>query len=473
MELISLPFAVLAIASVIVFYSLNYKYRIGYLTFLSCGFIAGLNLNLLFYVIVYSCVNYYIGKRMPGSRLKKTLFRTGVIFNLLQLVLLKYASFTIDPIFQVFNTNFYVSKISEIVIPFGISFFTLQGIGYLINVKMGWEMPEKNFLKFFLYIVFYPKFLSGPIERSNHFLPQLGKSEAFNSQQVSEGLRIALLGFFKKVVIANNLGTIVNNAYSDLSIIGGADLWTIVLIQPLYLYFDFSGYTDIAIGLAKTYGIDLLPNFNKPFLSENVTTFWKRFHMSLSFWFNDYVFKQLSFKLRKWGQYASVFSVFVTFTLFGIWHGAGWNFMILGFLQAMAINYEFFTRRARTRIFAKLPYFTRIWIGRITTYVFFGLALVFFFSPDMNTTLAFFRAFVSTHPTSYSTTYGMVLLFTLALAVAYLIIEIIENDFKKLHYKVKTYWINHRSLRLIFYWIAILLIITQITGHKTFIYQMF
>ena len=128
-------------------------------------------------------------------------------------------------------------------------------------------------------------------------------------------------------------------------------LWILLLLVPIYLYFDFSGYTDIAIGFAKVFGIDLLPNFNRPFFSENMTSFWRRFHMSLSLWFNDYIFKQTSFRYRKWGIFASVFAVFITWMLFGIWHGAGWIFMLLGFLQAVAIYYEVFTRKIRFKFF--------------------------------------------------------------------------------------------------------------------------
>ncbi len=255
---------------------------------------------------------------------------------------------------------------------------------------MGWEKPENNIFRFLLYITFYPKFISGPIERSNHFIPQLKKEIAFNEENVTSGLRTALLGFFKKVVIANQLGSYITGIYGDPGIYGGNTLLSVILVQPLYLYFDFSGYTDIAIGLSRAFGINLLPNFNRPFLAQNVTTFWKRFHMSLSLWFNDYIFKQTSFKYRKLGKYAAVLSVFLTFTLFGIWHGAGWNFMLLGFLQAVAINYEFFTRKIRYDIFSKLPVKTGLNIGRIITYLFYGISLVFFFSPNLGKMIDFF-----------------------------------------------------------------------------------
>jgi D-alanyl-lipoteichoic acid acyltransferase DltB (MBOAT superfamily) len=259
MEIISLKFAILVIASVIIFYLLNHKFRIGYLTLLSCGFIASFSYYLLIYILVFSLINYYLGIKIPGSKFKITLFRIGIVFNIIQLVVLRYASFAIDPFFHIVNSGLTVSKLSEIIIPVGISYFTLQGIGYLINVKMGWEKPENKYLNFLLYLTFYPKFLSGPIERSNHFLPQLNMPQSFNEQQVSDGLRVALIGFFKKIVIANQLAPYIAKAYATLDSLNGSSLWIIVLLQPLYLYFDFSGYTDIAIGFAKTFGINLLP----------------------------------------------------------------------------------------------------------------------------------------------------------------------------------------------------------------------
>lgn len=473
MEIISLTYPLLVIISVFVFYLLNHKYRIGYLAFLSCCFIASYNLYLLYYIIVYSIINYYIGIYLPTAKNKKRIFRIGIIVNLSQLIILKYASFAIDPIFQIFNSNLIISKLSEIIVPLGISFFTLQGIGYIINIYMGWEKPEKKFLNFLLYIIFYPKFLSGPVERSNHFLPQLKEIQLFNEEKVTDGLRIALFGFLKKVVIANQLGAIVNNGYSDLGSLSGFNLWILVFIQPLYLYFDFSGYTDIAIGVSKIYGIELLPNFNRPFLSENMTSFWRRFHMSLSLWFNDYMFKQLSFRYRKWGKYAAMFAVLVTFTLFGIWHGAGWNFMVLGFIQALAVIFEFFTKRMRISIFSKIPGLCRIWTGRIITYLFFGLSLIFFFSPDINTALRFFSGLNNFNNISQIFIFGRFQLLAFFCSIVFLISEILYNDYSNNYNKLEKYWINYKFLRLSVYYVLIILIISGLSGNQSFIYQMF
>lgn len=440
---------------------------------LSCGFIAGFNYILLIYIVIFSIINYYLGIRIPIAKYKQVLFRIGILINLLQLILLKYSSFAVDPVLRVFHINIEISKLTLIILPIGISYFTLQGIGYLINIKMGWEKPEKKFEDFLLYIVFYPKFLSGPIERSNHFLPQLKINKSFNEHQVTEGLRIALFGFFKKVVIANQLGVIITSAYSDLSGIYGLNFWIIIIVQPLYLYFDFSGYTEIAIGIAKAYGIDLLPNFNKPFLSENVTNFWKRFHMSLSLWFNDYVFKQLSFKYRKWGKYASVFAVFVTFTLFGIWHGAGWNFMVLGLAQALAINYEFFTKKKRTEIFSKIPVFLRVWSGRLFTYLFFGLSLVFFFSPDLNTALRHFAELFNSSLNCSLNNFNLWSSFALVFAVLFLSIDYINQDLNEIYKMIIKFWTNHRLLRMTVYYFMVFLIMSQMGKKLIFIYQTF
>lgn len=477
MGIISLPFALSSIISILIFYSLNYKYRIGFLTILSFGFIAGYNYYLLFYVVVFALINYLIGIKIPVSKFKIALFRTGIIFNLSQLILLKYASFAIDPVFQAFNSNLQVSRLSEIIIPIGISYFTLQGIGYLINIKMGWEKPEKRLLNFLLYIVFFPKFLSGPIERSNHFLPQLNINKPFNEKDVTDGLRIALFGFFKKVAIANQLSPFINSSYTNLNSIDGSLLWVLMLIQPLYLYFDFSGYTDIAIGFAKTFGIDLLPNFNRPFLSENVTTLWRRMHMSLSLWFNDYVFKQVSFRFRRWGKYASVFAVFITFTLFGIFHGAGWNFMFLGFAQALAINYEFFSKKQRRIIFSKLPNSIRIWSGRLFTYLFFSVSHVFFFAPNLNSAFTFFSKLTRISDSVMKGAYLAIPLSFWIFVVIYFFVEVIQNDYIDFSNKLKNFWSGEKKKSILFRWTvysgALAIILVLGSEVQQFIYAQF
>jgi D-alanyl-lipoteichoic acid acyltransferase DltB (MBOAT superfamily) len=477
MDIISLEFVLLAIASIFVYYLLKQKHKIGYLALLSCGFIASFDYYLAAYVILFALFNFFIALNIHGSE-NKWLYRIGIIVNISQLVLLKYANFAIEPILRLFNYDVQLSQFLAIIIPIGISYFTLQGIGYLINVKMGWEKPEGNFLHLFLYFSFYPKFISGPIERSNHFLPQLKVNQEFNERMVTEGFRLALYGFLKKIAIANQLAPFITDAYANLGSGTGLSPWIVWIIQPLYLYFDFSGYTDIAVGIARAFGIKLLPNFNRPFLSENMTTFWKRFHMSLSSWFNDYVFRQTSFRYRKWGIKASVFAVFVTWILFGIWHGAGWNFMMLGFIQAIAVIYEFFTKRWRERIFSKFPTFLRRWLGRIFTYLFYGASLIFFFSPNLGTSFKFINEIIHFHGSSrINMEDKRIFLSAMAFIVIILIMEVLINDRNETFKKLQSIWGNNtltsRILRYSVYYLIILIIFYFGKMQTEFIYFQF
>jgi alginate O-acetyltransferase complex protein AlgI len=477
MDIISLKFALLAFASVVIFYLISLKYRIPYLVIISCTFIASISYYLLFYILIYALFNYYLGIILPKSKHKIALFRIGILINISQLVLLKYAPIAIDPILHFVYSAAIFSKISAIIVPIGISYFTLQGIGYLINIKMGWEKPEFKFLNFLLFLIYYPKFLSGPIERSNHFLPQLKVNLVFNEHQVTEGLRTILFGVFKKIAIANQLAPFIIETHANVNSSDGYSLWFILLLQPLYLYFDFSGYTDIAIGLSKAFGINLLPNFNRPFFSENMTNFWKRFHISLSSWFNDYVFRQTSFKYRKWGIWASVYAVFITWILFGVWHGSGWNFMILGFVQALAIVFEFFTKNSRLKIFSIAPDRFRVWFGRVSTYLFYAASLTFFFSPNLNSAVKYFsRLNEFTRPLAIDDL--SIKPFELLVYIpVILILELIQNDYNNYYEKINSLWMKDRSKSMILRWTLYSLMITIIfvAGFKAkqFVYANF
>ncbi len=477
MQIISLKFVIATLIAGVIFYLLNPKYRGYFLALLSCVFIFTLNYLLLPYILLYSVINFSLGRKLENTTRKLLYYRFGIGFNLLQLILLRYASFTVDPLFDFFGSNIEVSGISKVLVPLGISYFTLQGIGYLINVKMGWEKPERNFADFLVYITFFPKFLSGPIERSNHFLPQLKEGQDFDSEMVSSGLRTALIGFFKKVAIANQLAPFVFDTFSGISSIEGYSIWVIFLLLPIYLYFDFSGYTDIAIGFARVFGINLLPNFNRPFFAENVSTFWRRFHISLASWFNDYVFRQTVLNRRRWGVYASVYAVFITWVLFGIWHGGGWHFMLLGFLQALAINYEFFTRKIRIRLFSKLPKSINAWMGRIFTYLFYCVSLVFFFSKDLSSVFTYFsKMFTKNGPIAIDNLSTLPYLVAVYIPV-FLFLELIQNDFPVRYQRIERFWQGARIWNRIFRWSLYSLMITiiYVVGLKSeqFVYANF
>ena len=478
MDVTSLYFISFSVISIFIYYLLRNEYRVLFLTLLSCAFIATFSYILLIFVLAYSLINYFIGLKIPDTRFKKLLFITGIVFNLTQLLLLKYVTFTINPVLELLNISLDLSVISSIIIPVGVSFFTLQGIGYLINVNLGWDKPEKNYLHLLLYISFFPRFLSGPIDRSNHFLPQLRINKTFDGENIAAGFRLILLGLFKKVAIANQLAPIVNGAYANTGNSDEYSLWVVLLVQPLYLYFDFSGYTDIAFGFARAFGIELRPNFNRPFMSESMTEFWKRFHISLSSWFHDYVFIRTSYRYRKWGRKASIFALFLTWVLFGIWHGAGWNFMLLGFLQALAIYYEFATKKLRVRMFSNLSNFMRTWLGRIFTYLFYATSLVFFFAPDMNSAFTFFEELpILGSGLQLGAISAVDFLIVLIFIFIILLFEVLKEDFNNTFNKIKSFWLSNKSINRIFRWVVyyiLIMIIIYFTGdNQEFIYVQF
>ena len=476
MEITSSIFILLSILAVFVYYLLKQKQRILFLTLLSCGFIATYSYQLLGYILVYTLINYYIGIKLPDSKRKKLLFTSGLVINLTQLILLRYVSFTIGPLFHLLHISWDASAISRFIIPVGVSYFTLQGIGYLINVNMGWEKPERNLLHFLLYISFFPRFISGPIDRSNRFLPQLHEKQPFNKENLTEGLRLILFGLVKKVVIANQLSAIVHGAF-DMGAEESYNVLIAMLVQPLYLYFDFSGYTDIAIGIALAFGITIPMNFNRPFLAQNMTNFWKRFHASLSSWFNDYIFMRTMFKYRKWKQHATTFALFVTWILFGIWHGAGWSFMFLGVLQALAVYWEFRTRKWRYKAFSRLPAFYATWLGRICTYVFYSFSLTFFFAPDLPSAFSFISRIPQSGgflPVSFG---DPKFLLVVVFIVLIMIMETIQEDFSKISNKLEQSWKSQQWMNVGFRWLVYYLMFVLLMMYNTqnveFVYVQF
>lgn len=477
MEITSSIFLILSLLAVFAYYLLKQKSRILFLVVLSCGFIASFSLHLLVYILAYTLLNYLIGLRLLQTKRKKLLFVSGLVINLTQLILLRYVSFTVEPLLKVLNISWDASVIAGFIVPVGVSYFTLQGIGYLINIHMGWEKPERNPLHFLLYLTFFPRFISGPIDRSNRFLPQLHDKQAFNKDNLTEGFRLILFGLVKKVVIANQLSGIVHGAFDPAGSPEGYNMLIAMLVQPLYLYFDFSGYTDIAIGIARALGIKIPMNFNRPFLAQNMTNFWKRFHASLSSWFNDYIFMRTMFKYRKWKKHATTFALFVTWILFGIWHGAGWNFMFLGVLQAVAVYWEFRTKKWRFKLFSRLPAFWARWTGRFFTYIFYSFSLTFFFAPDLRSAFSFIARIPHGGeflPVSFGDPkFLLVTLFILLIMV----LETIQEDFGKLSKRIESTWSSqklvHTGFRWIVYYIMFVLFMMYNTQNVEFVYVQF
>lgn len=382
MNIYSVKFLIYILSFLLPYYYVNRKIQNLLLFSASLLFVGIISVKVLVISMVLVGINYLAGilinKNLAAPLRKTWLVRFGVFINIGVLVFFKYLGFLIDNLNQLLGLADLSLPSIEFIIPIGISYYTFQGIGYLLNVSRGVEKVETNIIHFSIFMLFFPKFIAGPIERSKVFLRQLKQKIEFSEYNLINGFQLIILGAFMKMVIGDRLAMMVNYLHSDMPHIHGGMYMLIFLLQPMHLYFDFSGYTRIALGIGKLFGVSLTDNFNRPFFARSVGEFWKRWHISLSTWCNDYIFNHIIIKRLKWRKWASVYALMITFFVVGIWHGPNWTYIVVGLLQGIAINYEFFTKKWRLRTIGKLPLRLNRLISISLTYLFFCFTLIFF-----------------------------------------------------------------------------------------------
>jgi D-alanyl-lipoteichoic acid acyltransferase DltB (MBOAT superfamily) len=263
------------------------------------------------------------------------------------LLVFKYFNFfneSITAIAEAIGWNYSINTL-QLVLPVGISFYTFQTLSYTIDVYQRRIQPEKHLGIFSLFVSFFPQLVAGPIERPSNLLPQLKNKHTFDFDGFKYGLTYILWGLFKKVVIADRVAIIVNPIYNDVSSFGAPALLAATILFAFQIFCDFSGYSDIAIGSARLLGIDLMKNFDRPYFSKSISEFWRRWHISLSTWFRDYVYIPLGgSRVIKWRWY---YNLFVTFLVSGLWHGAAWTFVIWGGLHGLYMVVGAITKKRR------------------------------------------------------------------------------------------------------------------------------
>ena len=272
-------------------------------------------------VLILSCIiNYYLAKLIEKTTKKKLYLIIAIIYNVGQLLIFKYTDFFIKNMNSIFNSNI---NYLYIVMPIGISFFTFQALGYLIDVYNKKHESCNSLLDFMTYISLFPQLIAGPIVRYNDIYRDLNKRNS-NYDNFSCGIKRFIIGLAKKVLIANVLGSISNNLL-EIDLVSS---WLKPILFTLQIYFDFSGYSDMAIGLGSMFGFKFLENFNYPFIASSITDFWHRWHISLSTWFRDYVYIPLGG--NRVNLLKHLRNIFIVWFLTGFWHGAAWNFIIWG-----------------------------------------------------------------------------------------------------------------------------------------------
>ena len=457
----------------------NYKYQNVLLLVSSYFFYACWDWRFLFLLIFSTLLDYFTGIKMSEAKSvenKKFWFWLSISVNLGFLGVFKYYNFFADSFAQaIANFGLHVNPWTlKVILPVGISFYTFHGLSYVIDIYKDRIKAEKNFLDYSVFVCFFPLLVAGPIERATHLLPQIQRKRTFDYNRAVDGLRQILWGLFKKVVIADNCAYFANIIFDNADHYSGSTLVLGALFFTFQIYGDFSGYSDIALGTARLFGIDLLKNFAFPYFSRDIAEFWRRWHISLSSWFRDYLYIPLGGSIG--GTWMKVRNTFIIFLVSGFWHGANWTFIIWGLLNAIYImpSIIFNTNRSNLDIVATGKFFPsyKEFFQIITTFILTVFAWIFFRSNTVGQAFAYISTiFSSSLFTIPFFKKGTLSFPTIILVVFFIVIEwrgreqnyAIENMFNK-----KPFY-----YRWVFYYILLLLFFLFAGSNQEFIYFQF
>jgi alginate O-acetyltransferase complex protein AlgI len=397
----SIDFAFFFIVVTTVYFLIPHKYRWLLLLLSSCYFYMSfvpIYILILGFTIV---IDYFAGIFLENSKGKKRklLLIASLIANIGVLAVFKYYNFLNNNITMLLHGGGYKNPIPylSILLPIGLSFHTFQAMSYTIEVYRGNQKAERHFGIYSLYVMFYPQLVAGPIERPQNLLHQFYEKHEFKYDRVVEGLKLMLWGLFKKLVIADRLAIYVNAVYNNSEHHNGITLSIATVFFAFQIYCDFSGYSDIAIGAAKVMGFKLMTNFNRPYLSRTIAEFWKRWHISLSTWFKDYLYIPLGGNKVYIPKY--YFNLFIVFVVSGLWHGANWTYIIWGAINGVYLVFAIITHKFRDKfnrilMVDKLPKFNRfIQIG--VTFLLICFSWVFFRASSANVALSIVKKIVA------------------------------------------------------------------------------
>lgn len=324
-------------------------------------------------IVGSTVVDFISGQKIFKSEgLEKKLWLAfSLVANLGVLLLFKYYNFFIDNINNSFGKEI---PYLQFLLPVGISFYTFQTLSYSLDIYQGKLKPESSFFRFALFVSFFPQLVAGPIERAKNLLPQLRNLQLADNKGFEFGLKLILWGLFKKVVIADNLAPIVDGVYADSTFNSSAIYWLASYFFAIQIYCDFSGYSDIAIGVARFFGVDLMKNFNRPYIATSIQNFWSRWHISLSTWFRDYLYIPLGGNRTTFLRW--LLNLLIVFLVSGLWHGANWTFVVWGGIHGALLIIGVFIAKSDflSGSINKLP----TWIKQLVLFQLVTLAWVFF-----------------------------------------------------------------------------------------------
>jgi alginate O-acetyltransferase complex protein AlgI len=462
----TLPFALFFLVVFLAFLLAPQRARWIILLCASLVFFGALGVSaLVFALVAVTVVSYVAGLLIGTTRATRPIWLWGgIAFNVFVLGAFKYMS----------AASLDRTGADGLLATVGVSYFTFQGISYLVDLYMGAQEAERHLGYFFLYMAFFAKVLQGPIERAGELLPQLRHRFDFDPDACREGAILFGWGLFKKVVVADRAGPLVDAVYGSVHSYQGIPLALATYLYAVQLYCDFSGYTDMALGVGRCFGIRLTQNFNNPYGARSIAEFWRRWHMSFSRWIFDYIFKPVQFALRGLGMAGSAIALIFTFLISGIWHGVGWTFVVWGLIHGIYMSCSIYSqpiRKAwRTRVWGRRLALSQTWAVFVTLHLVL-LSFIFFRARSLSDAL-----YVLSHLGSgirgsrtlllHSGLYNLLILGVGAAVVGWL-------DMVGRH-RVETLldrpiWLRWPS----YYALASAIVLFAAEGHRTFIYFQF
>lgn len=453
----------------------NYKRQNALLLIASYYFYACWDWRFMFLLIFSTALDYFSGLMIENSKtqfLRKFWLWLSIGINLGFLGFFKYYNFFITSFSQLLDdvglhANMWTLKV---ILPVGISFYTFHGLSYVLDIYNRKINAEKNFVDYSVFVSFFPLLVAGPIERATHLLPQIQKKRTFDYTKAIDGLRQILWGLFKKIVIADNCAEYANIIFNNSADHSGSTLVMGALFFTVQIYCDFSGYSDIALGTARLLGVELLKNFAFPYFSRDIAEFWRRWHISLSSWFRDYLYIPLGGS--KGGTWMKIRNTFIIFLVSGFWHGANWTFVFWGFLNALYFMPLMLTNKNRNNLEV-------VAMGSLlpTFKDFFKISITFALSVFA---WIFFRAESMTHAFSYiqgifnKSLFSFPTIFPKSIILVVIFFFIIEWFGRENKYALENFGFKWpRFLRLGFYYLIIILIFVFTGQEQEFIYFQF
>ena len=391
----SLNFFIFFIGVVLSYYLVPHKVRYIWLLFASYAYYFAWNPSYVVLLLLCTAITYLGGRLLQkdGSRTEemepaqnriwpKVIVALCFITNLGMLFFFKYSHFVLDNLFPVLSALYPgITKPSfDLMLPVGISFYTFKSLSYIMDVYRGQMTAEANFLKYGLYVSFFPQLAAGPIERASGFLKQLSEKHRFQFEQVRDGILLMLWGYFQKVVIADRVAILVNQSFDYYKEYNGFQLMIAALFYAVQIYCDFAGYSNIAIGASQVLGYQLMDNFKTPYFSRSIGEFWRRWHISLSSWFRDYLYIPLGGNRQ--GKKKKYRNLMIVFLASGLWHGASWNYVVWGGLngiyQVIGAELKPFKDRMNKRLHIQTEVFSHKLLQVIVTFLLIDLSWIFF-----------------------------------------------------------------------------------------------